>query len=426
MLDQTMRVYFKQFLLKALPILFHERKNVLEIGAPPWITDIRHHASPESSWTALDPEMFLKPETLHELKVFDAVVLYPVLGQFSSLEPMLRQLWKHTTENVILVCRVTSAACEGALMPLLLGECPDEVYASSMTGSAAFKKLLDMGWLPNLLGAKIASINDESAHQALLTLAESCGIPRNTSNRFLLGESLILDCRKATIGWTPAEEGHGTESLSVVVPVNNETQFKHNLLQSPGLKEIGAQVIACRDMNSAAHAWEAGRKQAKHDWIVLSHQDVYYPKGSGFALLEELRKISVAERPYCRIGFAGLSEGKQGVPEKSGFVLDRVLRFDFPGTDRAISMDEFSIVLSKDSRFHPDPSLGWHLWATDLCLQGLTGEEKAYAKIVRLPLFHNSLGDGTLPESFHQSVRRLMEKYPKINTFPTLCGFFSR
>ncbi len=92
--------------------------------------------------------------------------------------------------------------------------------------------------------------------------------------------------------------------------------------------------------------------------------------------------------------------------EHAGFVIDRGSRFDQPASEAVVSIDELALVLPRQSPLRIDPSLGWHLWATDLCLQAICAH-RFFAHIVRLPLFHNSHTDHTLPAAFHASAATL-------------------
>jgi hypothetical protein len=71
-----------------------------------------------------------------------------------------------------------------------------------------------------------------------------------------------------------------------------------------------------------------------------------------------------------------------------------------------------------------DAALGWHLWATDLCLQARA--RRGAAHILEVPLFHNSTTAYVLPDAFHASAQRLLDKYPGLDRVPTLCGELKR
>ena len=107
-------------------------------------------------------------------------------------------------------------------------------------------------------------------------------------------------------------------------------------------------------------------------------------------------------------------------------VIDRTALFRHQPSSGAVSMDEFAVALHRDSAVAIDPALGWHLWATDLCLQAEQKAKRPIAQILDVPLFHNSTNAHQLPPEFHSSARVLMDKYPTRQRFATLCGELTR
>jgi len=75
-----------------------------------------------------------------------------------------------------------------------------------------------------------------------------------------------------------------------------------------------------------------------------------------------------------------------------------------------------------DSVHKIDPTLGWHLWATDLCLAVARGRRSGSARVLRVPIVHNSYADHTVPPAWHQSAATLKAKYPELDRIATLCG----
>jgi hypothetical protein len=205
-------------------------------------------------------------------------------------------------------------------------------------------------------------------------------------------------------------------NIAVVVAVNNEELFKANILSSPGLQEIGAQIIPVRGAKSAAEAFEQGIQETTCPWIIYCHQDVYFPENSG----REIERLVSHTSKNTITGFAGLATDATGV----GLVDDRGMILDWPETDKAISVDELAVVLHRDCEYKIDATLGWHLWATDLCLQAMADGQ--YAQVPRIMVRHNSPHNRELPPEFYVSKRLLADKYSQIQVIHTLCTTIRR
>ena len=206
-------------------------------------------------------------------------------------------------------------------------------------------------------------------------------------------------------------------SFAVVVAVNDEAKFRGNVLASFGLGEINAAVIPVRWASSAADAFDRGARlvaQSKlervraAEWILFCHQDVYFPEGSGKLLEAILADIPASLGRSMILGFIGLDRDGQLV----GLVNDRGTWLRGPECAAAVSVDELAVVLHRDSRFRLDAALGWHWWATDLCLQALEAGLGG-AQVLQVPLVHNSTLGGAAPPEFWQSARTLLAKYPQ-------------
>jgi hypothetical protein len=185
--------------------------------------------------------------------------------------------------------------------------------------------------------------------------------------------------------------------FTVVVTSNNETVYNANLRASPAFVDV--PILKIVGASSAADAWEKGKAQAKTDWILFCHHDTWWPEGCR----DEIETILDEESAWADvIGFAGMVKGEQ-----AGFVIDRGWRFDHPVNwwDIPSSIEEFALLLHR--RVVLDASLGWHTYGTDLC-------QRYTCQIVRVPVFHNSQHDHSLPSDYHESSRILAAKYPNL------------
>ena len=200
------------------------------------------------------------------------------------------------------------------------------------------------------------------------------------------------------------------------------------MARSPGLREVGADIVTVEGASSAADAFAQGAQRARHPWRVFVHQDVYFPAGAGLLLAEQLGEMTANGRAAAPVGFAGLEAGmdlRTGL-RYAGQVIDRTQHFDHAPSVSGVSIDEFAVVLHTSTPVALDPTLGWHLWGTDLCLQALAIGGAPCAQIVRVPLFHNSTTGYTLPPEYHASAEQLLGKYPLFDEIPTLCGALQR
>jgi hypothetical protein len=292
----------------------------------------------------------------------------------------------------------------------------DKTHVRFFSSASAIKMFLDSGWLPHLADNIMVGPTDIGLAQGLIATAGMIGVPQDTAERNFFTYQMIFECTKA-----PVVEPVSAPPFTVIVAVNRENQLRANLLHSPGLTEVGAQIVLRAGASSAAEAFESGLEQALSPWVMYAHQDVYFPKNSGYALRRLFASIPEPEAADTLIGFAGIGLDDKSRSFKSGLCIDRVFRFDFPPAERAISVDEFAVAMHRSTRHRIDRDLGWHLWATDLCLAAAVNA-RPMARIVRIPIFHNSVTGLHVPPEFRSSAERLAAKYPSVPVIPTLQG----
>ena len=347
---------------------------------------------------------------------YDTVVCGSVLQQLRDPYALLRFARAVSGPAARLICRVSNIGHVSSIERMLAGDLTIIPNGVQLSPAAAFKMLLDCGWLPQLRDRAVVSHPNGTMLASLVQAARQLGIPEQTALGNILSHELIIDALK----WAPPPATERA-AFSVVVPVNNRNQFELNVLRSPGLVEIRAPVIPVEGARDPAEALKMGASRCVTPWIVFCHQDVYFARGTGEALGGLLGTIAPAAARSTLIGFAGMGELSGGTAAPAGLVIDRAARFDHPPSDAGVSIDELAVVVATDTAHSIDPSLGWHLWATDLCLAARVGGIGA-PRIVRIPLFHNSYNDGVLPPAFHDAAATLRAKYTQFRTIPTLCG----
>lgn len=365
---------------------------------------------------------------------FDVVVIGDLLEHLREPARLLEALQDLTVPGAHIVCCLPNMSHLSVIQRLVAGDISyddmgllDRTHTHFYSPASAFKVFLDAGWLPHLQD----SYRVESAPNAFTThvvrAAESLGVPAATALRNLGLYQMILVCAK----WSLAalQRPGPMRAFSAIVPVNRPWQHELNIARSPGLKEVGAEVICVQGAASAAAAYETGVRRASHPWRVMLHQDVYLPAGSGLAIARCLGELEEAGLQGVPVGFAGLCAVSPQDPSRvayAGSVIDRTTRFSHGASDTGVSIDEFAVALHAQCVAQIDPVLGWHLWGTDLCLQALERAGRPVARILDIPLFHNSTNDYVLPDAFQHSAGLLLAKHPQHARIPTLCGELSR
>lgn len=443
--------YYDGLNLKLLAAIPRDARRVLELGCANgrlgqrfkelhpgvtwWGVDIAQDAVAQAS-VHLDRVFQLNLDT-DDLTVleggFDVIVIGDLLEHLRDPVKTLERLYDLSAAGAQIVCCLPNMAHLSVIERLVAGDISydpvgllDQTHTRFFSPSSAFKTFLDGGWLPHLQDQYRVEVPQTHFAARIVEAAQALGLPEETAKRNLGLYQMILVCKKWSMD-ALLKPGPSVP-ISIIVPVNRPWQYDLNIARSPGLREIDAQVIALQGADSAAAAYAAGAQRASHAWRVMVHQDVYFPTGSGFALARQLALLEQAGRTAAPVGFAGLEDvaSPQALVRYAGMVIDRTSLFDHPGSDGALSIDEFAVALHRDSAVTIDPALGWHLWGTDLCLQAEGQAKRPTAPILQVPLFHNSTTGYALPEAYYESAQRLLDKYPQLDRIPTLCGEIAR
>lgn len=425
-------------LLKALPAA----RQVLEVGpGHPALARGYKQRQPDAQWTAaaLTPparpgsrdavDRWCALEALADLPAgsHDLLVVNDILPWLPDPLATLRELARLAAPGARLMLGVENHASLSTLERLLdtdlgaeLRQSPSEGQPRLMSPAVVYKLLMDAGWMPTLADGHAEPVGADGTRATLKALAQSSGLSGGCPERVLQLDRLVIEARQT---FADAARQAGPARFTVLVPTTNERQLRVNVEQSPGLKEVGARIVSYRGAKSPAQAFEQGLAHVDADWVLLCHQDVYFPAGFGEQLNALLAGIAAEERSKTLIGFIGLGALPQGQGAAAcGFVIDRLNRADHPASTQAISIDEVALVMSRDTVHRIDPALGWHLWATDLCLQSIC-QHQAFPRLVRAPLFHNSRTGWALPAGFAEAAHKLAAKWGEgFGPIPTLCG----
>jgi hypothetical protein len=389
-------------------------------------------AHPDVRWLEPDPAQALDLATLGT--GHDTVLLGPLLAGFSQPEVLLEALHDITTAQATLVCCLPNATHISVLERFLIGDIGYEEgsllapeQARLLSPTSAFKLLLDAGWLPEMIGQADTDIPESVATARLLGAATALGLSRQMAEHHLGMAHMVLRARKQSM--KGLAQGGRFASFSVIVPVSNPLSFDLNIARSPGLREAGVDIIPVFGAHSAAEAYAQGAAQAQHPWHLLAQQDLYFPTGSGLAIAQQLGRLDASGQWLQPVGFAGL-EAEIDLSSRlryAGQLVEQQQAFDHEGSTMGVALHDCAVLLHRDSEVRIDPELGWHLWATDLCLQAikLSGGD-AGAHIMRAPLMLNNLRHGEVAPGLQASARALLAKHPEWHRIPTLSGQLTR
>jgi hypothetical protein len=222
--------------------------------------------------------------------------------------------------------------------------------------------------------------------------------------------------------------------LSFVVGVTDFEILQNNFMASPCVAEAGSphEVILVRGGPNVTAKLSRGLEQAKHDWVVCIHQDVWLPPSWDLQLAQQIEE---AERLFGPVGVAGVYGVGDVVSsddcthplsvERIGWVIDRgrTLKDGPELPARIATIDELLLVVRRDTPLKFDPALRNHFYGVDLCLQA---QEKGLATVALAALCkHNSRHVG-LGEGFHESAAKFARKWSHRLPVATPCVIIDR
>jgi hypothetical protein len=271
------------------------------------------------------------------------------------------------------------------------------------TFSTALQLLLDAGYAPTKKSAVQTPVPAEVL-SAGAPLFETLGVgPKDLEQNLSVREMILFGTPLADV--PPVE----VPTITFVACVNDEAQLSANLMRSPCLCEpTPHELLTFRGCSSAAEGLNAGIEKASGELVVLVHQDVYLPRGWPERFWHQWQ---LARRLGGEIGVAGVFGVKsRQVPfDAIGHVVhsDRLLDEGALPAD-VDGLDELLMALPRTTPLRFDPSLGWHLYGTDLALQAHTRGLRVV--VLDSPCHHNTL-TARVPVLYRDSERVLARKW---------------
>ncbi len=406
-------------------------RTILQVGATHgWLASALKHRFPNRIVYGLDHPPTAPGSDSSDLdKCFDLEVDGPVppldagsvdtiiyADSLSRFTDPLAILEKHRTllsTSGTISCSVPNVQHHTIITQLIRGvfrysdDSPiDHGHVHLFTAAGVIQLLLDAGFAPRIVD-KIQTEGSDAVMAAGAPLFELLGVGVHDLERHLRTSELVLT------GQPLAAVAEGEEEpLTFVVCVNDDAQLDANLGSSPCFAPGSPhELLVFRGCASAAEGLNAGIEAARHDLVVLVHQDVYIPKGWPARLVSQWRQVQQSTAPVGIAGVFGVANRK--VPfDAVGRVVhcDRLLE---EGTLPATvdGLDEVLMVVPRHTSLRFDPALGWHLYGTDAALQAQGREMRVV--VLDAPCHHNTLSK-RVPSQYRQSERVLARKWESL------------
>lgn len=215
-----------------------------------------------------------------------------------------------------------------------------------------------------------------------------------------------------------------TRTLTLGVAVNDPKLLNGNLLLSPGVHDA-CQIVVETDHSSASSAYNACIAKAKHDLIVLAHQDIYFPFGWFERLHASIEFLDDQGIRWGVLGSYGVGpdrENQAGCVYQNGMgTVGRSLE----QPEAVQTLDEIVLVIRKSSGLMFDAKLPhFHLYGADICMQANTSGLACYA----IPGFcvHNTHQIIRLPPEYWECYGYFKQKWGTYLPVQTSCIEISR
>jgi SAM-dependent methyltransferase len=353
----------------------------------------------------------------------DCLLLGDVLEHLLDPEDVLRRYRELLSPDGIVLISVPNIQHFSVIKNLLRGDFMyqpsgllDSTHLRFFTYMTFAKLMLDAGFLPKIED-RIRSGEAQHLVEPAAPLLAHCGVHPDTALEPLDTYQYVVSGGK--LPDPPA--GFAPEPITFVACVNDDDQLESNLLRSPCFDPgTPHEIILVRHQTSAADGFNKALEKARHDLVVFVQQDIYLPRGWDSQFLGQLRE---AERQFSSVGVAGVF-GYRSSPEgvsHLGRVLDRQMLHDMPTSlpARADGLDEIVLAVRRDVPLRFDPTLGFHLYGTDISLS--SRQQGLPVAVLDAPCLHNSLFAYLSPE-FHRARERLLHKWPDIRPLHSNMG----
>ncbi|PRB10233.1 hypothetical protein CQ042_18080 [Microbacterium sp. MYb62] len=214
----------------------------------------------------------------------------------------------------------------------------------------------------------------------------------------------------------------GSPRLAVSAAVSDDHILTTCLAASPDIESGAFELQTYRDYPSAAIALNDALESAKTEWVVLAHQDVYFPARALTRLEEMLDGLS---EDVAVVGVIGRTPLGETVGEAWSSGMSKIVGVPLSEASDAITLDEVVIIVRRASGVRFDPALpGFHLYATDIALTA--DEAGKRVAVVPLTVVHHSRPVISLGSDYAAAYRFLQRKWSARLPVLTMMGDIRR
>lgn len=351
------------------------------------------------------------------------LLVYPdLLSRLTDPLGVLRRHRRLLRPGGAVLCGVPNAQHHALLLDLLKADWPGGWQPGgtplhAFTYGTAIKVLLDAGLAPRIVGV-VKSPGPDDLYRALAPLLSRLGLHASRTRGYLDASHYLLHGHLLPDALDDEESGENP--LTFAVCVSDEGTLRANLLASPCLRPgTRHEVLTYRGCRSAADGLNRALAEARHPVVVCVHQDAYLPRGWARRFWRGWRQAQSSLGPVGVAGVYGVSL-RGGNVVRAGHVIDRdrLLREPPELPAAADTLDELLLAVHRDSGLLFEPSLGFHFYGADICLQargrGLT------AVALDALCLHHSRGL-ELPPEFESSGRDFARKWASSLPVATSC-----
>jgi len=176
--------------------------------------------------------------------------------------------------------------------------------------------------------------------------------------------------------------------LTIVAAVNDEHVLAANLLRSPMVASGKVPIYVEKGHCCAGSAYNAGLRRAASDYVIFTHQDIYFPTGWDERLRAAIESLELSQTPWAIMGVWGVQENGEFAGRVWCNANNREFVGNMGGVRQVVSFDEVVLVLKTSVGLRFDEQLpSFHLYGTDIVLEAKQRGFGSYA--FDGPVIHN-------------------------------------